>query len=232
MSASNSSVDDSGGGRTAPAWADRAAERSRSVQRSRLRTVEQTQAIVAAARRLLKAGATTLTTQELSKEAGIALQTFYRHFSGKDQLLLAVFEDVIAERAAEVEQIARALPDPVARLRFYIVETLRSLQGEDGGIGARFITAEHWRLYQLFPAEMARANQPFADLVEHELREATRAGLLRPTDPAADAWLAMKLVMSVFHHYAFAPAPNDIDDIAEKLWAFCRTAFGCLPSER
>lgn len=229
MATSDSPADDPG---AAPAWADRAAERSRSVQRSRVRSMEQAQVIVAAARRLLQTDRATLTTQELSKEAGIALQTFYRHFSGKDQLLLAVFEDVITERAGEVEAAAQELPDPVARLRFYVVQSLRSLRGDDDGTGARFITAEHWRLYQLFPEEMARANQPFADLIEHELRAAANADLLRPTDPVTDAWLAMKLVMSVFHHYAFAPAPDGIDDIAEKLWAFCRTAFGGPPNER
>ncbi|WP_216893489.1 TetR/AcrR family transcriptional regulator [Nocardia alni] len=215
-----------------PAWADRAADRSRSAQRSRTRSVEQAQVIVAAARRLLATDRDKLTTQELSKEAGIALQTFYRHFAGKDQLLLAVFEDVIAERAAEVEAAARELPDPIDRLHFYIVQSLRSLRGGQGGVDARFITAEHWRLYQLFPAEMARANQPFADLIEHELHAAAEAGLLRPTDPATDSWMAMKLVMSVYHHYAFAPAPDDAEDIAEKLWSFCRRAFGVTPTER
>lgn len=217
----------------APLWADRAAERSRSVQRSKARSREQTQSIVAAARRLLQTEGATLTTQELSKEAGIALQTFYRHFAGKDQLLLAVFEDVVSERAGEVEAAARELPDPVARLRFYLFEILRSLRGDGGGItGARFITAEHWRLYQLFPVEIAEANRPFVDLVEQELRAAAAAGLLRPADPSTDAWLALQLVTAVFHHYAFAPAPTSVDDVAEQVWAFCLTAFGGPPIER
>ncbi|WP_433713915.1 TetR/AcrR family transcriptional regulator [Nocardia sp. CA-084685] len=217
----------------APLWADRAAERSRSVQRSKARSREQAQSIVAAARRLLQTEGATLTTQELSKEAGIALQTFYRHFAGKDQLLLAVFEDVVSERASEVEAAARKLPDPVARLRFYLFEILRSLRGDGGGItGARFITAEHWRLYQLFPVEIAEANRPFVDLVEQELRAAAAAGLLRPADPATDAWLALQLVTAVFHHYAFAPAPTSVDDVAEQVWAFCLAAFGGPPIER
>ncbi|WP_280425897.1 TetR/AcrR family transcriptional regulator [Nocardia carnea] len=216
-----------------PSWADRAAERSRSVQRSRARSREQARSIVAAARRLLQTEGATLTTQELSKEAGIALQTFYRHFSGKDQLLLAVFEDVVSERATEVAYAARELPDPVARLRFYLLEILRSLRGEGGGlVGSRFITAEHWRLYQLFPVEIAQANRPFVDLVELVLRAAAAAGLLRPADPATDAWLALQLVTAVFHHYAFAPAPAGIDAVAEQVWAFCLTAFGGPPLEK
>ena len=69
-------------------WAERAAERSPVVQRSRDRGVEQAKSIVAAARRLMESKGPSFTTQELIKEAGIALQTFYRYFPGKDYLLL------------------------------------------------------------------------------------------------------------------------------------------------
>ena len=67
------------------------------MQRSRARQIEQAKAVVAAARRLIVERGDQFTTQELVKEAGVALQTFYRIFGGKDQLLLAVFEDLIAE---------------------------------------------------------------------------------------------------------------------------------------
>ncbi len=73
--------------------------------------------IVDAARRLIAERGERFTTQELVKEAGVALQTFYRLFAGKDQLLLAVFEDMIAEYCTQVEGAARDLPDPVDRLR-------------------------------------------------------------------------------------------------------------------
>jgi AcrR family transcriptional regulator len=214
-----------------PAWADRAAAQSRSVQRSKARSIEQAQTIVAAARRLLETEGSGFTTQQLSKAAGMALQTFYRHFESKDQLLLAVFEEFQIEAAVRLQEAARELPDPVSRLHFYIVSALHSLDGT-AGAAPRFITAEHWRLYQLFPAEMAKANQPFADLIEQELRNAARENLLRPADPAADAWLAAKLVMSVYHHYAFAPSPADTGEIVDRLWSFCLAAFGGHLPER
>jgi TetR/AcrR family transcriptional regulator len=47
----------------------------------------QQQGIIDAARRLIIAQGSSFTTQDLIKEAGVALQTFYRHFAGKDQLL-------------------------------------------------------------------------------------------------------------------------------------------------
>jgi TetR/AcrR family transcriptional regulator len=207
-------------------WAERAADRSPAVQRSRARQIEQAHVIVKAARRLIAERGERFTTQELVKEAGVALQTFYRLFAGKDQLLLAVFEDLIAESCEQYEQAARDLPDPVARLRFYVTAALRSVTGDDIEIGPRFVTAEHWRLYELFPEEMADATQPFTDLVARQLQVAVAEGLLTSTDPARDAWFVNKLVMAVFHHYAFADAAPDTRTIGDELWAFCYAALG------
>jgi AcrR family transcriptional regulator len=207
-------------------WAERAADRSPVVQRSRARQIEQAKVIVDAARRLIVERGGRFTTQELVKEAGVALQTFYRLFAGKDQLLLAVFEDLIAESCMHYEEAARELPDPVARLQFYVTEALRSVGDGSLDIAPRFVTAEHWRLYQLFPEEMSRATQPFADLVATQLELAVVDGTLAPADPQRTAWFVTKLVMAVFHHYAFADLPDDSTAIRDELWEFCLAAVG------
>jgi TetR/AcrR family transcriptional regulator len=208
-------------------WAERAADRSPAVQRSRARQIEQAHVIVEAARRLIAERGERFTTQELVKEAGVALQTFYRLFAGKDQLLLAVLEDMIAEYCTQIEQTARNMPDPVDRLRLYVTGALDAvLANGDDGIGPRFVTAEHWRIYQLFPEEMSGATQPFTDLVARELEAAADGGLLTPADPERAAWFVTKLVMSVFHHYAFADAPPDARAVGDELWSFCYHAVG------
>jgi len=207
-------------------WVERAADRSPVVLRSRARQIENAQAIVDAARRLIAERGDRFTTQELVKEAGVALQTFYRLFGGKDQLLLAVFEAMIAEYCAQAEEAARGLPDPLARLRFYVTSAVESVRADTDGIGPRFVTAQHWRLHQLFPDEMSRATQPFTRLVARQLEAAAAAGLLQPTDPERDAWFVTKLVMAVFHHYAFVEAEPDADAIGASLWSFCCTALG------
>ena len=204
---------------------ERAVDRSPATQQLRARRVEQTKQIVDAARRLIAERGNQFTTQELVKEAGVALQTFYRLFAGKDQLLLAVFDDLIAEQCAQYEQAARELADPVARLRFYITTALESVAAEDGGIAPRFVTAEHCRLYQLFPAEMNEATQPFTDLVARQLELAAADGLLAPADIERDAWFVTKLVMAVFHHYAFADDAMDAETIGDQLWEFCAAAL-------
>jgi TetR/AcrR family transcriptional regulator len=206
-------------------WADRVVDRSENLQRSRARQIEQAKAIVAAARRLIAERGDQFTTQELVKEARVALQTFYRVFGGKDQLLLAVFEDLISESCAEYEEQARDLPDPIARVHYYVTATVGSIGSDPTDVGPRFVTSEHWRLYQLFPDEMSHATQHFTDLVARQLVLANAEGRLASSDPQRDAWLITKLVMAVFHHYAFAPA-DDSNVIGEELWEFCARAIG------
>jgi TetR/AcrR family transcriptional regulator len=181
--------------------------------------------MIDAARRLVEVKGTSFTAQELAAEAGVALQTFYRHFAGKDALLLALFEEEVAEHMDLIEERVQELPDPVTRLRFLVTVVLDSLGTAGGEAGPRFMTAEHWRLYQLFPHEIAQINQRFADILAREVRAGVAAGALRSADPASDAWMIMKLLMSVFHHHAFAPPGGDADMIAERLWSFVLRAL-------
>jgi AcrR family transcriptional regulator len=204
-------------------WAERVADRSPMVQRSRDRGVEQARSIVAAARRLVESKGPSFTTQELIKEAGIALQTFYRYFSGKDYLLLAVIEDIIEENCAVFRDHARELSDPMERLRFYLTATVRAVESPHGG--PSFMTSEHFRLQTLYPVEVSRATQPFTDLLIEEIGEAIALGRIAPRDPEYAAWLITQLSMTVFHHYDCAGLDEPVDAVAERLWTFCFAAL-------
>lgn len=207
---------------------NRVSDRSPTVQRSRLRSEQQQRLVIEAAQRLIETRGAAFTTQELVKEAGIALQTFYRQFAGKDQLLLAVMEQTVSEGVAAIEARAAHLDDPLERLRAYITAAVESVTPAIETGGARFITAEHWRLSQLFPEEMTEAVRPFARAVERELRRAVERGQLRTRDPERAAWFTTNLVMSVFHHDAFAPAALRVPDMAEHLWSFCLVGFDAV----
>jgi AcrR family transcriptional regulator len=189
--------------------------------------MEQAQAIVHAARRLIAAKGTTFTTQELVKEAGVALQTFYRYFASKDQLLLAVFEDLISEFCEGLRNQVAEMPDPIERLRFCVTIAARPPAGDGADVTApRFITSEHWRLQQEYPSEIAVAISPYSDLVAEEIEHAVRAGSLQSSNPQNDAWHVTQLVMAVFHHYAFTEAEQSSDEVAERLWRFCLSGIG------
>jgi AcrR family transcriptional regulator len=211
-------------------WAERAADRSPVVQRSRTRGVEHAKAIVEAAQRLMAVKGASFTTQELVKEAGIALKTFYRYFPSKDHLMLAVIENSIEESCVSYREQARSRRDPVARLHFYVTSIMGSLKGRPGAASPRFITTEHWRLQPLYPEELARATRPVTELLLAEIRSAQEKGLLKPTDPEHDAWLINQLLMAVYHHHAYAATEEPADLIGERLWAFCLAALGGTPA--
>lgn len=203
---------------------ERAAERSAAVQRSRTRIANQVRSMLDAALRLIREKGDSFTTQELVKEAGVALQTFYRYFASKDELLLAVIADAMADACAQWEAAASELPDPLARLRFYITAVIEVLDSEGGEGGtARFVVSTRWRLHRIFPTELAEAEKPLADLLLTEINAATEAGLLHPTNPEWDAWFIVELVRAVYHYYAYAPREHDAQ---ERLWEFCLAALG------
>jgi TetR/AcrR family transcriptional regulator len=207
-------------------WAERVAERAPIVQRSRARGVEQATAIVEAAQRRSAVKGSSFTTQELVKEAGVAQQTFYRYFGGKDQLILAVIEHMVTESAASFRLEAAHLDDPVARLRFHVTSVLRLLDESEDLERARFFATEHWRLQSVHPAEIAAASRSYTDLLEEEIKAGTVAGLLRPVDVTYAAWLVTQLVRAVFHYYAFVEAEQSHEEIREWLWAFCLGGLG------
>ena len=206
-------------------WEQRAVDRSPSVQRSRTRTITQAKVMLDAALRLIRVKGEEFTTQELVKEAGVALQTFYRYFSSKDELLLAVLAHAITEACEGWAEAARELPDPLARLRFYVTSALDALKAE-GVTDAmtRFVVSTHWRLHRIFPDELADAEKPVAGLLLTEINACVDEGLLHPANPEWAAWFIAELVRTVYHDYVHASKPTD--EMKDHLWQFCLMALG------
>ncbi len=204
---------------------ERAVERSTAVQRSRTRIENHVRAILDAAHRLVETKGDAFTTQELAKEAGVALQTFYRYFSSKDELLLAVIGDGLDDACRRWSVTAETLAGPLERLRFFVTSPLAGLDREPRRHSlAQFIVSTHWQLHRVFPTELAQAEQPLVDLLEKEIRAGVAAGLLTSTDTAEDAWFVTELVRSVYHHCAYTA--GDTSDLQEQLWQFCLKALG------
>ena len=136
-----------------------------------------------AGRLLIGAKGFGFTTQDLIREAGVALQTFYRYFGSKDRLLLALISQLIKEHCVGLAESARHLDDPIGRLEFYVRMTLSPLHSAEGLSSAKFISSEHWRLHQTLPAEVEAATLPVSDLIRIELEAGAAAGTLSPRNP-------------------------------------------------
>jgi AcrR family transcriptional regulator len=224
-------VSETGHERTRPAssWALRAANRAPGTATARRRAIDRAQGIVDAARRLIDLKGAEFTTHQLVREAGVAIQTLYKHFESKDAVILAALEDMVVENSHRMEEVGAEFPDPVERLRFYVFTVICSLHPDVPNSG-RFLAAEHWRLFQLYPDEVATATRSVAEILARQLRAAEAAGLLAPADIDYGAWLGNQLLLSVYHHHTFAKSDEAPDAIAERVWSFLLGAWGGRPA--
>jgi AcrR family transcriptional regulator len=195
-------------------------------QRTRAHSADLDKEIIDAAQRLMHThGDEGFTIQQLVDEAGVALQTFYRRFGGKDELLLALLARSVGEFCTQLRVSTGEITDPIERIRVYVTGPLGLLRGGTN-VDARAITHEHFRLYQLHPDEVSNATGAFAALVQESLDEARAQGLATSPEPARDAWMITELVMTTFHHYSFTELGPDADAVIDHLWQFCRAAIG------
>jgi len=72
----------------------------------------------------------------------VSLQTFYRYFASKDELLLALIADAMTKRAIVGPRLCR-YTDPMDRLRFYITAPLEWFDAIATKAGMRFIVSTH-----------------------------------------------------------------------------------------
>ena len=202
-------------------WIERSVDRSAAVQRNRSRRIDQATTIVQAAKRLIARNHQGFTTQELTKEAGIAIKTLYRYFETKDDILLAVIEDLVNESAATFRQAAHDLAGPIERLRFYVTAVINILDDTPDIESARFLAAEHWRLLAIHPEATDRVSRQYNELLREEIEIAARGDLIKVENAAGAAHILTQLIRAEYMYYAFMPSTESIDAISERLWSFC-----------
>src|SRR3984885_15704189 len=177
-----------------PAWKQRAVERS--TRAAKLRAEQRVQRFLDAAQSIITDRSTTdFTVQEVVDVSRQSLRSFYQHFDGKHELLLALFEDALRRATIQIAAAADAQPDPVDALRT-AVQLLFELSRPDPDAHRALFTEFAPRLLLTHPAEVRRAHAPLLDLLTVLAGRAGQAGRPRSgADPRRVAALAMATVM-------------------------------------
>src|SRR3954454_22747360 len=103
-----------------PDWRERAV--SRSLNAARSRAEERVQRFLDAAFELIdEKGSTEFTIQEVVERSKQSLRGFYEYFDGKDELVLALFEETVREAVADIRDAVDAQSEPLPRLRAFVV---------------------------------------------------------------------------------------------------------------
>lgn len=206
-------------------WEDRALERSLAAARGR--SSARAHRLVDAARRLAAAGSATFTIADVAAEAGMSLRTFYRHFAGRDELLLALIEEDARTGAALLRETLDDAAGPLV-LAQRCVETLCDLVVSGSGY-AGLLVREHLRLGEEHPEELRVALAALLDVIEERLVAAAEEGSLRPVD-RFDAATVLSVVLTHVQNAALL-AP-DQGPASRRIWDFCRAALEPLEEGR
>src|SRR5215469_12483970 len=145
-----------------PAWKQRAVERS--TRAAKQRAEQRVQRFLDAAQSLItREGTTDFTVQQVVEASNQSLRSFYQHFDGKHELLLALFEDALRRAAEQIRAAADGQDEPLDKLKV-AVELLFELSRPDPNAQRPLFTDFAPQLLISHPTEVKVAHSPLLQL--------------------------------------------------------------------
>jgi len=204
-------------------WRDRSLERA--LEREKRKSEEQSSRFVAAARDLaLETGSLDFTVQQVVDHSGVSLRSFYRNFAGKDELCLALFEEMTQETCEEIAKRLSRLDDPIERLSTIV---RRLYVAERGGRLAGSISRQVHELAANRPEDLRTSQQPVVDLIELEIEHAVERGVLAPQDARKQA-VSLLITITAHNQWRSDGVMGGSWPVIslEDLWTICRRQLG------
>jgi AcrR family transcriptional regulator len=203
-----------------PTWKQRAVERS--TRAAKLRAEQRVQRFLDAAQLIItEKDSTDFTVQEVVDRSRQSLRSFYQHFDGKHELLLALFEDALRRATEQIRAAADGHENPLDRLKV-AVQLLFELSRPDPTARRPLFTDFAPQLLISHPSEVRVAHVPLLALLTDLMAEAQKAGKLRSgVNPRRAAALTMQTVI-------FVAGADDEDSpplTADEVWEFCAKGF-------
>ncbi len=212
-----------------PAWKQRAVERS--TKAAKLRAEQRVERFLDAAQTIIsEKGTTDFTVQEVVDRSRQSLRSFYQHFDGKHELLLALFEDALRRSTDQIRAAAAGTSDPMERLKV-AVQLLYEVSRPDPTARRPLFTDFAPQLLMSHPAEVKVALSPMLALFTELLTEAEEAGLTRPGLKARrTAALTMETVMFIAQSNGVPKGEDGGRPItADEIWDFCAHGLAAQP---
>ena len=216
-------------------WEERSVRRVPEAGREEV--LERSRKIVAAACDLLEEeGLEGLTVRAVLNRTGLSRRAFYERFEGKDDLVLAVFEQTIRAATIHFSELISALAAPIERLELivtHIVLGRTSLVLADHASSNRrgaAMSREHLRMADSRPHELQAALSPLIALIARQLSDGMATGSVRSGNPQRLATLVYNLVSTTVHIELLSQEGAQPDrahraELAADIWEFCRRAI-------
>jgi AcrR family transcriptional regulator len=206
----------------AVSWRDQAV--ARSLDSARTRAENRVQRFMTAATELINAGnRKDFTVQEVVERSGQSLRSFYQHFDGKHELLLALFEESVASTADHLRAEVAEESGPTNRLHRFVVEYYQACSRPTGK-GTRkgappVVTDFAQQLLTERPKEAARAFAPLVAIFRELLDDALAAGVVRAgLQGRATGMILEGIMFNAFSSTISGASSGDDLAAAEELW--------------
>jgi len=118
---------------------------------------------------------------DIAKEAGMASGTIYLYFKTKDDILVTLFREKMAQWVVAVGMAIADAPDAAAKIRRLVALHLRML--EDDPDLAEVVQVELRQGHKFFRGASAHEITAYFALIETVLEQGIAAGLIRPDVP-------------------------------------------------
>jgi AcrR family transcriptional regulator len=207
-----------------PAWRQRAV--SRSLNAARSRAEQRVQRFLDASFELIdEKGTTEFTIQEVIDRSKQSLRGFYQYFDGKDELLLALFEETVREATEDLGVVVESESEPLDRLRAF---TIRLHEWCDPSEAPRKRGAHNRRPIMEFsvqltvnhPDRVQAAMAPIARMLLDLVGAAKKAKLIDVADPRRAAALMQQTVMYTWFGNRLVENSR-LRLTPEETWEFC-----------
>ena len=168
---------------TDASWREQAVERS--LDSARVRAESRVQRFIDAAFELLvdSEPGKDFTVQDVVEKSGQSLRSFYQYFGGKQELLLALFEESVRSTAEQLRARIEGKKDPLERLHRFVIEYYAQCRPSARGKGKKktpIALAEFaQQLMTAHPEEATHAFAPIVELFDEVLDAAVSAGAVR-----------------------------------------------------
>jgi AcrR family transcriptional regulator len=163
------------------------------------------------------------TVQDVVEKSGQSLRSFYQYFGGKQELLLALFEEVVRSTAEELRDRIGDEETPLERLRRFVLDyyALCRPTAKRGKKRTAFALAEFaQQLMTANPQEATRAFAPIVSLFDEVLGDAVAAGVVRDdlSRRRVDGIVLEAIMFNAFSTTISGSGPERNSDPAEELW--------------
>jgi AcrR family transcriptional regulator len=209
---------------TEPGW--RARVVARSLAPAAEKAIHRGEKFISAASQLvLQSGGEDFTIQQVAAEAGCTLRSFYQHFPGKDDLLIALIEEsqIVMARllVLHAERFAAPLERLGSSLYWAFDERLHTARAYNAAL-MRFVQ----RVSLTSPGPVDAARRPvlmvFAGLIE----EAVRDGALEDRDPERSAFALMAVHIRYTQAIYLGNDDSAVPPPVSELVRFCVQGLG------